>query len=894
MILGLLNNVAPPKLELLERLVDGQNGAPCQLRDERADGAGMLRPRVEGKFLLLGDEKFWVRGVTYGTFCPDEAGNQYPPREIVEDDFKKMVRVGLNSIRVYTIPPRWLLDLAAAQGLRVMVGVPWEQHTTFLDGRTRSRDIVQHVRDGIRKCARHPAVLCYAIGNEIPAAVVRWHGKRWIEAFLTELCHAARTEDPTALVTYVNFPTTEYLDLSFVDFACFNVYLESKQKLSSYLARLQNIAGERPLLMAELGLDSRRNGEAAQAESLDWQIATAFEAGCVGAFVFSWTDKWFRGGHDIEDWDFGLTTRDRQPKKALATVAARFAELPFATTRTWPKISVVVCSYNGSATIGQTLAALERLDYPDYEIIVIDDGSTDTTSAIALKHNVRLIKTTNNGLSAARNLGMNEATGEIVAYIDDDAYPDPHWLKYLASNLIQSERHAGIGGPNIAPPGDGPIADCIANAPGGPVHVLLSDEIAEHIPGCNMAYWRDRLLAIGGFDPRFRVAGDDVDVCWRLQDRGWTLGFAPTAVVWHHRRNSVRAYFKQQMGYARAEALLAQKWPAKYNSAGHLTWQGRLYGKGVVASLFPRPRIYHGIWGGAPFQSVYERAPGLFSSLPLMPEWYFLLLVLWFCSGLGFSWAPLFWVSPVAIAALGLTVVQAACGGGRASFHPESCSNARRLGLQLLVIWLHLLQPAARVFGRIRHGLGPWSWRGFVVVFPGMSVTNLWSERWEATETRLAKIEQILHTAGAAVVRGGSFDAWDLMLRGGLFGAVRTVAAVEEHAEGKQLIRLRAWPKVPAPAIGLILATITLAGFAAVDHAWVAAFSLAATAIALIFLTYADCAIAMKRWRNAVEQYLDQDQNLSELSRSSDPGKRSVRRLFNSWPGAGGARRIAR
>jgi len=64
--------------------------------------------------------------------------------------------------------------------------------------------------------------------------------------------------------------------------------------------------------MAEIGLDSRRNGEAAQAESLSWHIAAAFEAGCAGAFVYAWTDEWFRGGYDIDDWDFGLIARDRQ------------------------------------------------------------------------------------------------------------------------------------------------------------------------------------------------------------------------------------------------------------------------------------------------------------------------------------------------------------------------------------------------------------------------------------------------------------------------------------------------------------------------------------------------------------------------------------------------------
>jgi len=125
----------------------------------------------------------------------------------------------------------------------------------------------------------------------------------------------------------------------------------------------------------------------------------------------------------------------------------------------------------------------------------------------------------------------------------------------------------------------------VANAPGGPIHVLLSDNVAEHIPGCNMAFRKDRLQAIGGFDPQFRRAGDDVDVCWRLQAKGWTLGFSAPAMVWHHRRNSIRAYLRQQIGYGDAEAMLERKWPEKYNAAGHVSWSGRLYGKGLTRAL---------------------------------------------------------------------------------------------------------------------------------------------------------------------------------------------------------------------------------------------------------------------------------------------------------------------
>jgi len=95
------------------------------------------------------------------------------------------------------------------------------------------------------------------------------------------------------------------------------------------LARLQNHCAERPLILAEIGLDSRRHGEAKQASALRRQISAGFACGCAGLFVFSWTDEWSRGGYDIGDWDFGLTTRGRRPKPALSVLRRTYAEVPF-------------------------------------------------------------------------------------------------------------------------------------------------------------------------------------------------------------------------------------------------------------------------------------------------------------------------------------------------------------------------------------------------------------------------------------------------------------------------------------------------------------------------------------------------------------------------------------
>ncbi|HMH82891.1 MAG TPA: glycosyltransferase [Gemmatimonadales bacterium] len=810
---------------------------------------------MRGKFLFVGDDKLYVRGVTYGAFEPDPDGREYHDLGKVERDFAQMAANGVNAVRIpHTTPPRALLDVAWRHGLRVMVGLSAEQYVGYLiDRPPGAPDIEQLIRTRVRACAGHPALLCYALGNEIPALIARWLGRRKVERYLEQLYRVVKEEDPEGLVTYVNYPTTEYLKLPFLDLVCFNVYLESQDRFEAYLARLQNIAGDRPLLMSELGLDSLRNDESGQARSLDWQVRTAFAAGCGGVFVFSWTDEWYRHGNDVDDWAFGLTREDRSPKPALETVREAFAEAPFAPSLPWPRISVVVCSYNGGRTIRDTCEALRRLDYPDYETIVVDDGSTDDMAAIARTYDVRVIRTPNRGLSSARNTGLAAATGEIVAYLDDDAYPDPHWLTYLAATFL-STSHAGVGGPNIAPAGDGPIAECVARAPGGPVHVLVTDLEAEHIPGCNMAFRKACLEAIGGFDPRFRTAGDDVDLCWRLQERGWTLGFHPAALVWHHRRNSVRTYWRQQIGYGRAEAMLERKWPEKYNDAGHVRWTGRMYGSGLPYVLgWRRARVYHGVWGAAPFQSLYEPAPTLLASLPQMPEWHLMTAALMGIAGLSLLWSPLRLALPLLLGAILPSLAQACLGGARARF-PAGPWPAR-LRRRLLTATLHFIQPLARLRGRVLEGLTPWRRRCPRRPGPVWPVTaSVWSERWVEQDQRLRAMEADLRADGACVLRGDRAARWDLEVRGGSFGAARLLMGVEDHAGGKQLVRLRWWPVVPLVGPALTLAFGVLARGAGGDHAWVAAVILGGAALLSAAHTLEACRAAMATLREAVAQ----------------------------------------
>jgi GT2 family glycosyltransferase len=804
------------------------------------------RPEVRGKFLCVGGEKRYVTGVTYGPFRPGPDGEPYD-RVRLDDDFAAMRQHGVNTIRLYTLPPRWLLDAATRHGLHVMAGLAWEQHVAFLDDRRRADAIVQRAGEQVAAVAGHPALLAWAVGNEIPAPIVRWSGTSRVREHLARLHGAVKAADPGALVTYVNYPTTEYLELDFLDFVCFNVFLEQPQTFDAYLGRLQNVADERPLILTEIGLDGGKHGERAQAESIAWQLRAAFAGGCAGAFVFSWTDEWHRGGQEIEDWHFGVTDRARTPKPALAAMARAFADVPVAPAADLPRVSVIVCTYNGSATLAETSAAIAALDYPDVEVIVVDDGSTDASADIARSHGFTVISTPNGGLSSARNTGLQAASGEIVAYLDDDAAPDPHWLRYLTRTFARSEAVA-VGGPNLAVPGDGAIADAVAASPGNPSHVLITDDEAEHIPGCNCAFRVDALRAIGGFDPAFRTAGDDVDVCWRLQADGGTIAFSPAAVVWHHRRRSLRAYLRQQRGYGRAEAALERKWPERYSAGGHVTWAGRIYGNGV--SVHPtgplRWRVYHGVWGTAPFQALYAPAVGTFDTVLLMPEVYLAIGCLALIVALGLLWAPLLFVTPVLAVVAGGLAVRAIGSGARARFPTSHLSRHELVRRRALTSLLHLIQPLARLEGRLRHGLTPWRQRASGGgALPRPRRLERWFEEWADSADRVRAIERAVVAEGVVVRRGGDFDGWDLEARGGTLAGARIWTAVEEHGSGKQLLRVRCRPTLSHAAIALTLVLLALCAAAAASGAVAAAAVLGLTGGLLGLRTLAEASSAI-------------------------------------------------
>jgi len=557
---------------------------------------------ADGKFFRAGTVRVCLRAVTYGPF-PGGWPDSFEP------DFRRIAAAGFHAIRLFEMADRRMLDVARQCGLRVFGGLKWGHNADFF-GRPELYDAacVDLVR-ALRETAGHPALAGVYVANEVPADLVRWMGPLRVRLALERLIALGRETAPDVLFAYANYPSTEYLEPENADFSAFNIYLEDPAAFRKYLKRLHHIAGDRPLVISEFGLDSRRHGQHRQAETLTWAADISRHEETAGLTIYAWSDRWWNQGTAVTDWDFGLTDRDGNDKPAL--VALRDFSIhsiynPQSTILN-PDFSVIICTRNGRHRIGKCLQAAGNLTDGAVETLVVDDGSTDATADFVAKNfpAVRLLRLPPGGLSAARNAGAAASNGSILAFTDDDCEVDREWLTRLR-RVFADGRFAAAGGPNLAPRPRSWQQAVVCASPGAPSHVMLDDEEAEHLPGCNLAVTKDAFAAIGGFDPAFHTAGDDVDFCWRLRAAGFRLGFAPGAFVWHWRRPSLRAFLRQQLGYGQAERLLIAKHPANFSPHGGAKWRGFVYGGGPVR-VMDGSIIDHGPMGTASYQAVINR-----------------------------------------------------------------------------------------------------------------------------------------------------------------------------------------------------------------------------------------------------------------------------------------------
>ena len=749
---------------------------------------------VRSKFFFEGEKKFFVKGVTYAPFAPDAEGYQFGSREQVAKDLAAIRETGANLVRIYTTPPRWFLDLCLENGIRVLFSIAWMEHVEFLNDPKVRASVEKAVIDAVREHKGHHAIFGYLLGNEIPSSMVRWLGAKRVTEFVEHLVNIARREDPRALYSYASYPPTEYLLPQNVDFLTFNVYLHRREDFERYLARLQNLAEDKPLVMGEFGMDTIRHTEEEQAEMIGWHLDAVVRGGLAGTILYAWTDEWHRGGMDILDWAFGLVKRDRTPKKALETVRGFYGKtgsiIEGAPLPRVPKVSVIVCSYNGGQTLEACLRSLKKVNYPDYEVVLVDDGSTDNTKEIVAHHPwVNTIHQPNMGLSVARNVGAAHATGEILAYTDSDCMADPDWLYYLVGTLL-SGNYAGVGGPNISPPAQNWQQACVAAAPGGPSHVLLTDVVAEHIPGCNMAFHRWAFDKIGGFDPEYRKAGDDVDFCWRLQQEGEVIAFSPSAIVWHYRRFTLKAFRKQQEGYGEAESLLRFKHLVFFGPTGTAKWKGQVYGAPRFTWLVNQPVIYHGVFGEGLFQCIYPTPQSELAAYLSSIEWVTLTSFLLLLS------IPFPALRIVAYLMFGGTFLVALSYMIHAKLEPRFDTVRARLLVAFLALSQPLVRGWARYFTWLKFKRTPES----VIATKekdftpsnvrGLSKLVLWNEEGKGRELLLTAVIEALENEGWSYSTDTGWKEWDVQIYGSFWWGVTMRSVTEYHGGPKCLTRV--------------------------------------------------------------------------------------------------------
>jgi glycosyltransferase involved in cell wall biosynthesis len=249
-------------------------------------------------------------------------------------------------------------------------------------------------------------------------------------------------------------------------------------------------------------------------------------------------------------------------------------------------LSVVICSLNGAEGVARCLDALERQTLA-VEVIVVDDGSTDDTAAVAHARGARVIRhAVNRGLSAARNSGLQAATAPVVGFLDDDCEPEPDWARQLMD--AYEDGVLGVGGAveSYGPPSW--LAGYLHRRnPLAPLELGLEQgngiafrfglylkglwDVSEpsgrravfSLVGANMSYRRAALLEVSGFDERFHFGAEELDLCVRLRraDPHARLIVEPAARIRHYFDPALRDTLRRSRAYGRGSARLYRKWP---------------------------------------------------------------------------------------------------------------------------------------------------------------------------------------------------------------------------------------------------------------------------------------------------------------------------------------------
>ena len=278
---------------------------------------------------------------------------------------------------------------------------------------------------------------------------------------------------------------------------------------------------------------------------------------------------------------------------------------------------------------------------------------------------------------------------------------------------------------------------------------------------------------------------------------------------------------------------------------------------------------------------MYTPPDGAMRNFLLMPEWVLAWVLFGLLAALGLLWNPLLFFLPVFVVCLALSLAQAIASARQACEDSRARFGQGYLKRWAVTSWLHLIQPIARLLGRIEKDLHPWMRRGVKgFSFPWPRKAAMWSERWRSIPEWLESMERSLKTHRLVVQRGGEFDNWDLEAWGGFAGAVRVTLTVEEHGDWKQMVRIRMRPRFAWKSLWLFPLFLGLLIASATDEAWVVCGILSLISAFMLVRPLKESAIAintvkavMKSWEEEMAAEMEVHTSSPELSR--DTGRSS-------------------
>jgi len=236
-------------------------------------------------------------------------------------------------------------------------------------------------------------------------------------------------------------------------------------------------------------------------------------------------------------------------------------------------ISVVVAVRNERQHIKKCLASLFRQDYDGYEVIVVDgmsdDGTYELLQELQKDYNFKLLRNEKKNAAAGRNIGIKEARGEAIAFIDGDAVAAEDWLKNI-KRAFEESGAAAVGGPDLLPADSGYKERVIAYVMTSPLarggklnpstqHTMMDKKrYVEHIPTCNLCIKKEIFEKVGLFDENF-VKGQDLELNFRIRSAGYKIFYSPSIKVVHYRKQHIRHFARQIYKWAKAKVAVIKK-----------------------------------------------------------------------------------------------------------------------------------------------------------------------------------------------------------------------------------------------------------------------------------------------------------------------------------------------